>query len=64
MEEKLCRNKMIVLDTEVSKAVADVEDWKQTSGIVLQEKQCALAQVQRALRARTLSPPDFIHILA
>ena len=64
MEEKLCRSKMIVLDTEVSKAVADVEDWKQTSGTVLQEKQCALAQVQRALRARTLSPPDFIHILA
>ena len=30
----------------------------------MQDNQCALAQVQRALRARTLLPPDFAPLLA
>ncbi len=46
LEEKLCRSKMILLDTEVSKAVAKVEEWKTSSGVDLQEKQSALVQVQ------------------
>jgi hypothetical protein len=34
-EEKMCRNRMIILDTELSKAVGKLEAWKNSGGTKL-----------------------------
>jgi hypothetical protein len=57
-EEKLCRNKMIILDTELTKAANKLERWKTLHGTELTESRNRLSDVQTALRSRRTGPQE------
>jgi len=48
-EEKLCHNKMIIFDTELTKAADKLERWKTLHGMELAESRNRLSDMQTAL---------------
>jgi len=57
-EEKMCRKRIIILDTELSKAVGKLEAWKNLGGTQWTRLHVNLSQVQNALKSRLIGPNE------
>jgi hypothetical protein len=49
-EEKICRNKMLLTDTKLTKATEKIELWKDSGGRQLTSSQIRLSEVTNALK--------------
>jgi hypothetical protein len=54
----MCRNKMILTDTELTKATKTIEVWKDSAGRQLTSSRIRLSEVTKALKSRQVGPHE------